>query len=401
MLTSRARSILALGLAVVMTAGGSLRAGEGSAGQGAEPENQLASASVGNRIGYAEARVTHGASAVASIDAALRAGQADRALQLIEDFRLEIDDADRRLLSGRAFIQLAAPRRACREFKAALRARPNDAGVHYWLARAYLDNHSAALATRHLSKAYWQGLDSAELHHDWARALVQSRTLLGQIAQRPVSDGGSGPFRAGTFAHGGVVVRQVQSGGQAYIIAPDDSALFQIHKALALDPDRGESLLLCAEIWAAINEHGLALDRFAQAADHLSEELLARCHRGWAASVLALGDVEAYLQHVRLAMEAAGRIDTVRYADAHWEAAREVARRGDLQRQIRYLTLSVEMRSDVDRLIELSDALKMARQYRDADRYLIRALDASPDKRQRTRIHERRSDLSVMLPASP
>ena len=88
-------------------------------------------------------------------------------------------------------------------------------------------------------------------------------------------------------------------------------------------------------------------------------------------------------------MQGTGGVDNEKFANCYERAAREAAGRGDLQREIRYLTFAVELKPEVDRLLSLADALLMAQRTLDAPRYLQQALEMNPTKKQRRAIQQR------------
>ena len=114
------------------------------------------------------------------------------------------------------------------------------------------------------------------------------------------------------------------------------------------------------------------------------------CHELWAQSLLATGDCDGYLEQEHQRLELLGAVNSKEMARCYDVAAREVARRGDLKRQVRYLTLAAEMdSSDVPRLITLADALMQAQRAADATRYLKLALEQAPTREQRKQIQQR------------
>jgi len=318
--------------------------------------------------------------------AALAAGNPRHALALLNSRTLRLSPVECCSVEGRAFFLLADYAQARRKLESALRLRPKHASDLYWLGRTYAASGMTALAASRFQEAHWNGLDTTDLHYHWAVALESLGELLGKISQRKWHENAGPPAEAGSFSLGMFVVGPVPAKTGWVIVSPPNSAIHQIHRVLEQQPKRGDALLLCGEIWAAVNRHKQAVSRFAQAARQLDGEQLTRCHESWAASLLALGDYDAYLKQVRTHMRESDEIDATKMAMCYERAAHGVAQRGDLKRQIRYLTLSVELQPDVERLITLADALLEAQRADDASRYLRTALEDKPTTSQRKRI---------------
>ncbi len=321
--------------------------------------------------------------------AALAAGDPRRALEMLESRTLRLPLAERHSIEGRARFLLGDYALARRKLKSATRLRPAHAWDLYWLGRAYAASGMPALAATNFQEAHWNGLETADLHYHWALVLKSLNESLGKISQRRWPNDDTQPTKPGTRALGGLVVGPVLSRPGWVIISPPNSAIYQVHRAIALDPERGDALLLCGEIWAAADRHETAVSMFENAARRLKEEDLTQCHQCWAASLLAMGDFDGYLTQTRKSMRLTGGVDSVLLAQCYDRVAREVARRGDLKRQIRYLTLSAELDPDVDRLIILADALLQAQRSGDAAGYLRQALQHNPTRGQRRKIQQR------------
>ncbi len=330
---------------------------------------------------------------------ALTAGDARRVLDLLKRHALGLPEAERKSLQGRAHLLLDNHGTARRKLKSALRARPDHAIDHYWLGRVYLATGAPALATAAFEEAHRLGLETADLRHDWATALSKSGFVLGEIARKPWPDKESPPPALGEFALGGLIVGHLPERQGRVIVAPKNSAIYQVHRSLQLDPDRAQTRLLAGELWAAAKKHDQAAKLFEQARDGLRNDALARCHHVWAQSALRLGDLDGYLRHARKEMEAGDGVDSNALAACFDRAAREAAGRGDLPRQVRYLLFAVELRSEIDRLLRLADALMQSRRTADAHRYLQVALDQGPSPAQRRAIDLRMRNTVNASPA--
>jgi tetratricopeptide (TPR) repeat protein len=334
---------------------------------------------------------------ISMVRAALDSGDAHGALDMLGSRTLEIPVEQRWMLEGRAQLLLGDYAEARRKMEAAVRARPKETSDLYWLGRVYEADGAPGLAASQYQQAYWNGLVTAELHYHWAAALKASGQLLGEVSRCTPPEDSKETLKPGEFACDGIVIGRIPSKTPKLIVSPQESAIYQVYQALALEPDRGESLLLCAEIWAAARKHEEASAAFAKAAEKLqTAEDLARCHEGWRATLLALGDFDGFLKHTTERMRATGTVDSLELARCYAQAAKAVAQRGELQHQIRYLTMSVELDPNVDRLIELSDALTSAQRFAEAEQRLRKAQEHKTTPVQQREIRRRLEDTKYL-----
>lgn len=328
--------------------------------------------------------------------ASLDEGDGQRALDLLRSRALELPFEEQSLLEGRAYLLLGDLPNARRRLESSARDRLADPVAVYWLGRVYEADGAAALAAVQYQRANWNGLATADLHYHWASVLKTSGQLLGEATQRECSEEAAPP-KTGEFALGGLVVGPVRANTRRLLVSSPESAVYQVHRALALEPERGDALLLAAEIWAALQRHEEAVAMFAKAAERLQNKKdLSRCHDKWAASLFAMGDFEAYLKHTTERMRVVGEVDAADLARCYARAAEALARRGDLQGQIRYLTLSAELKPDVDRLVELSDALRAAQRFDEAQERLRRAMSQKPSSAQEREIRRRLAETEYL-----
>jgi tetratricopeptide (TPR) repeat protein len=319
--------------------------------------------------------------------AALAAGDARRALAMLDSTVPRLSPAERLSVEGRAHLLLGNHALARRKLEEAVHLRPKHPADLYWLGRAYAACGAPALAASRFQEANWNGLDTAEVHYHWAVALESLGKLLGTLSRRQWPDDAEYPATPGSFIPGGLVVGPAPDRPGSVIVCPPNSALYQIHRALESEPHWGQALLSGGQIWAAANRHRQAVSLFVRAARYLEgEDLVARCHESWADSLLALGDLDGYLAQARQRIRLSDNIDSAHLARCYDRAARQAAQRGDLRRQIRYLTFAVELEPAVHRLITLADALLQAQRSGDAHRHLQTALEQNPSRQQRRQI---------------
>jgi len=338
---------------------------------------------------------------VSAILEALDTGDGKQALGLLRSRSLELPPEQQSLLEGRAHLLLGELSQARRRLEFAVRDRSNDAVAPYWLGRVYEADGAAALAASYYQRANRNGLATADLHHHWAASLKDSGQLLGDVVRRQVPEGTEVP-KPGEFAFDGLVVGPVRSKPRWVLVSPPESAVYQVYQAISLSPESGESLLLAAEIWSELRRHNEAASMFAKAAERLQDKtVLARCHDEWAADLLALGDLDGYLKHTTERMRVTGDVNSTELAGCYAQAADTLARRGDLQGQIRYLMFSVELVPDVDRLVELADALRAAQRLDEAQQQLQRAMARKPSPTQQRAINRRLREAEYLTSPRP
>lgn len=346
-----------------------------------------------------QARESAGRRFASAAHAAVAQGRPERALELLNSRVLQLSPVERHSVAGRAHLALGAHRSARRELTSAVRMRPTHAGDLHALAQALLACGAPAIATTRFEQAYRRGLDSAELHHDWAVALRSAGQSLGRIFRHELKDANSPSTQPGTFAFRGVVLGPIARRPGTVAVSPANSAIYHVCRALAVEPDRPDSLLLGAELWAEADRHPQAIELYERAAKQPQAADPARRQRGWANSLFALGQFDGYLKHARSALRLQGGLDSKLLARCYDRVARQVALRGEPARQVRYLKLASELSPTPDRLVRLADALIQASEFVDALAYLQKALDHHPNAKQVRDIQQRISRTTFL--ASP
>lgn len=324
------------------------------------------------------------------VEGALAEGDGHLALKLLANGTQAFSPAEHASAEGRARFLLNEYSEARRKLEQALRQNSGATNDLYWLGRTYLALGMPALAAARFEEANWNKLETADLHYYWAVALQSSGDLMGKISRQAVPEQSATPLASGVFSASGLVVGPVTMQLGWVVVSPPASAIFQVHRALEIDPNRGDAWFLCGEIWAALNRHEEAVAAFARAAPLLSSEELIRCYKAWAASLLILGDIEGNLEQVKKLVELGEVSQMGELASAYERVARTAAQGGDLKRQIKYLTLAVEAQPTViGRFVALADALIQAQRMDDAIRYLRTASRLNPTSEERNEIQKR------------
>lgn len=327
---------------------------------------------------------------------ALDRGDADAAAAIISDRGLNLAAADRHAIEGRISFLRGRLSPARRSLQSAIKLNQRRADSHYWLGRVYQSDGAHALAVSSFQRAYTLGLDSCDLHLHWARSLNASDVVLGEVHQQAWNTEFTSIPQIGLFAFDGIVVQHVRGRSDVVIVAPHRSAIYQVHKAIAIDPTRADVKCFAGELWAKVNQHRTAVELIESAVQMLKPADRARSHELLAASSLALGRLDRYIEHTKQHMQLSGGVDAGRLAAAYDAAADEASARGLLKKQLGYLTFAAELDATLHRLIRLADALLLAQRAEDAHRYLTNALEIRPTRAERAEINQRLARTSFL-----
>jgi len=330
-------------------------------------------------------RAQNSARAKSPVHAALADNNPRQALRLLEDRTLRLAPAERSSIAGQAYFMMGRFAEARRELINAVRIRPSFANDHYWLARTYAASGSPALAASRYEQAQWCGMETAELHYHWALALQAVGSPLGRVERR-LCPAGAMP-KPGDFTLGGIIVSVTSTVPIEITLCEQNSALGHALRCVQLDPTCGECWKLAGDIWLAAKEPGTASTMYAEAAELLKGKPRGECLLAWAESALSMGELDHYLSRMRDGLILSNkRMDSARLAAAFDTVAGEVALRGELSRQIRYLKLAVELQSTPSRRIALAEALMQARDPAEALSQLRLAREEGPTAEQARRI---------------
>ncbi len=307
------------------------------------------------------------------------------ALRLLDDRTVRLTPGDRSSVAGQAYFMLNRFAEARRELINAVRLRPSSAIDHYWLARTYAASGSPALAASRYEQAEWCGMETAELHYYWALALQAVGSPLGRVERR-LCPAGAQP-KPGDFTLGGIIVAVTTERPIEITLCEQNSALGHALRCVQLDPTCGDCWKLAGDIWLAAKEPATASNMYAEAAELLKGKAKGVCLLSWAECALSLGQLDHYLSRMRDGLILSDKkMDSARLAAAFDTVAGEVALRGELSRQIRYLKLAVELQSTPTRRIALAEALMQARDPAEALSQLRAAREEGPTAEQTQRI---------------
>lgn len=315
---------------------------------------------------------------------AISRGDCSAAFAVLDAHGSELPDLERCTLEGRA--EMCAQRwiAARTAFQKALKLDADNAETRFRLGQAHAALRSDLLAIEQFEKAAWLGMDTIDLNLDWARCALRSGRPRGETKVVDVPAGG----QVGDVVTAGIVIRLGPRLGKA-IVAERSSALYRARRALELDPQHVEAALLYGEAWRALGEWSMAADRFRHALTLVEPQQRAEVLDRLCDVLLELGEFDEYFVRLRERMQIGGGLERGKLAAAYEKAAQSVAERGELARQIRYLTFAVEIDATADRHIALADALALAGRGGDAVEHWQAALELSPTHSSRAVVEAR------------
>ncbi len=325
----------------------------------------------------------------ATVQKLIESGRAEEALVLVSSPSGTFPDFDRHELTGRACLALQRWAQARDAFEAAVRERPDAVACHFRLGMVHVGAGNDRLALAAFEKADFHGLDTAEFHAAWAEVLLRRGTLFGDVRKRTFANDRLTPGTV--FDNSVVIVRPAAEGKNRYVVAPRASALFQACRAVQLSPQSAEFAEIAGNVWASAGMPEQAVREYARACPILPEPRRGACLERWGECLLKLGDFDGYLARLRERMALPGGLTTVETAEAYSRLAAAAAEKGDSARQVRYLTIAVEVEPDsVERRLLLGDALAWSGRFAEAAEQWREVLRLRPD-------HPRAEELTKML----
>ncbi len=289
-----------------------------------------------------------------------------------------------RLLLGRAYAGADRLSDARRCFRAVIRLEPDNPTAPYRLGEVYLRQKRYALAIDALDRARRLGIESPELHYHLATAYYKLQNCTGDFQTRVVIDGQAGRIEAGVF-----LIEPVANEPMRFVVAPRDSALYQVHKALDGGLDEPEVRLLQADIWLCARRYSTARDIYATLQDSLPAKSRPAYEFSFAKACRGMDDLDGYLQHLRRAVALEPETYRPLLGDAYRHAAERCSSDGDLDDYIRYLRLATDETPVSPELhYLLGNALHEGGRKTEASRHWRITLELQPDHGDRLRMLE-------------
>ncbi len=276
--------------------------------------------------------------------------------------------------------------RACIEMlESALEQWPDDPEVWLLLLDIELDRRRYAATLRICERAHAALGGHPGIHLRRGRAYFALGAVLGEISLRKVPDG-----RVGQFWNRWLVVEKSKRAG-TFVCCNEQSALFQVRKALDGGCTEPAGYLLHARIWQHLQQPELAwaILRAHESTilENATPETLVTC----AELALANQDVSAYLGYERMRAETVPpeQRDAL-LSDAYQQVADTCARSGRVALQVAFLKRAASLGAGSDEfLVQLADGLWALDKPTEAALWYRRLLEQNPTHGDRGRILER------------
>ena len=276
--------------------------------------------------------------------------------------------------------------RACVEMlDSALQQWPDDADVWLLLLDIELQRKRYAATLRTCEKAHQALGGHPGIHLRRGQAYLALGAVLGEIQQRKIPSG-----RVGQFSNRWLVVEKGKRNG-TFVCCQEQSALYQVRRALDAGCVEPQAHLLHARIWQSLERPALAwaiLQAHESAIVELGDaETLETC----SALALANDEVGAYLTYERLR---AKQVDEAERAPLLQHAYEQVAsvygRSGRVALQAAFLQRAAVLHApSADLSLQLGDALWSLNKHAEASLWYRRVLEKEPRTSQRDRILSR------------
>jgi len=288
------------------------------------------------------------------------------------------------LLLAEARAQAASPEAAVATLQRALERLPRDESLWLALIERALRQQQPALALRWVEQAAGSVGYTPALCFEAARAYFALGQALGEAQVRRVPGG-----HVGQFAGDWLLVEQ-RPELERFLCCPRESAIYQVRRALDGGLEQGAAYVLYARLWGRLGKPELGLAVLQAREALLLGEPGSEALQTLQELALAAGAVEDFLRYARLrAQRDVRHQDDILY-EASLAAADRYGQRGDALMHRELLRRGLALRAtDVERMLELADALWDAGQRDEARGWYRRVLERVPQHAMRGRVLER------------
>lgn len=300
-------------------------------------------------------------------------------------------------LLAEAYRRLEQSVEAAWYYEQAIRLNPLVLGDYLELAKLHLQRDLPALAVRALESALARFRDDAQTHYLLAKAYHRAGRPVGKIEIRDLDQAIPGNIRGNWY-----VLEVDRDRLNRYQVCPANSAIYHLHKALALGCDEPDIHLLNADIWFNANDYVRAREIYEMIEGAVPEALLPDYHYRFGTTLFWLDDLAGFQEHA----EAASKLDPQRYRpkllEAHTMLADRYCLRGDLDQYIRHLELAIEAAPRSAELrYKLGNALNEAERRGEAAAHWQVVLQLEPFHPDRERLLELLNYQDLDLPSLP
>jgi tetratricopeptide (TPR) repeat protein len=271
---------------------------------------------------------------------------------------------------------------ARKSYEEAIKLNPESASDHYQLGNIYLAGNFFALAAESYQAALRLGLESPVLRYKLGSALFNLRNYFGSISVQTVRSGSPGTI-SGTW----YLIEAVPGQKDVFRCAPENSAVFQIAKAVADGiEDRPDIHVLRATIYLNARRYAQACEMFTKIEPIVKDDK-ALFYYYYAQAAFGTGQYDRYLE----LLEQAIKLDPAGYkatrVDAYLAVADQNNQLGNLDKYIEYLVKAVDESPQTASLhLKLASAYEEARALDKAIAQWRMVLDLEPDHPQRIKL---------------
>ena len=282
-----------------------------------------------------------------------------------------------------AQYNLGEHEKARKNYEEAIKFNPRSASDHYQLGNIYLAGNFFALAAESYRSALRLGMESPVLHYKLGSAYFNLRNYFGRIAVRTVRSG-----TPGTISDSWYLVETVPGRKDTFHCAPEDSAIYQVAKALADGlADRPDIHVLRASIYLNGRRYQHAYEMFAKIGPTVPKEDKALFFFYFAEAAFGTGRYGEYLDLLGEAIELDSEAYKATLVDAYQRVADQHNEAGQLDKYIEYLAKAVaESPRTASLHLKLGYAYEEAQKLAEAVIQWQMVLDLEPDHPDRTKL---------------
>ena len=236
-----------------------------------------------------------------------------------------------------AQYNLGEHEKARKHYEEAVKLNPQSASDHYQLGNIYLAGNFFALAAESYRAASRLGIDSPVLHYKLGSAYFNLRNHFGRISVRTVKSG-----EPGTISGDCYLIEPVPGKQDFFRCAPENSAIYQVAKALADGIEPGPDIhVLRANIYLNAGRYQQAYDMFAEIGPTVPEGDQALVHYYHAQAAFGSGRYDEYLSLLEKAIELDPDAYQSTLVDAYLQVAEQYNQIGELDKYIHFLKKAV------------------------------------------------------------
>jgi tetratricopeptide (TPR) repeat protein len=282
-----------------------------------------------------------------------------------------------------AQYNLGENEKARKNFVEAIKLNPRSASDHYQLGNIYLAGNFFALAAESYRSALRLGMESPVLHYKLGSAYFNLRNYFGRVAVRTVRSG-----TPGTISDRWYLIEAVPGSKDTFHCAPEDSAIYQVAKALADGlGDRPDIHVLRASIYLNGRRYQQAYQMFAKIGPTVPKEDKALFYFYFAEAAFGTGHYGEYLDLLGKAIELNPEAYKSTLVDAYQRVADQYNEAGKLDKYIEYLAKAVaESPRTASLHLKLGYAYEEAQKLPQAVVQWQMVLDLEPDHPDRTKL---------------